>query len=86
MARRSGGEVAQLQLQRPRLFLIDAPDTGGDLSEVPAEGTNTVLVGHDDPFDAATGIYPEPMGVAFVMEPTRDDVTIVANVLPGRVG
>lgn len=35
----------------------------------PDEGLNTVLVGHDDPFEAATGIYPEPMGVAFVVEP-----------------
>jgi phosphohistidine phosphatase SixA len=30
---------------------------------------NRILVGHDDPFDAATGIYPEPMGVTFVLEP-----------------
>lgn len=35
----------------------------------PDEGLNTVLIGHDDPFEAATGIYPEPMGVAFVVEP-----------------
>lgn len=33
------------------------------LSMVPPEGFNVALVGHDDPFDAATGIYPEPMGV-----------------------
>lgn len=33
---------------------------------------NRILVGHDDPFDAATGIYPEPMGVTFVLEPLGD--------------
>ncbi len=39
------------------------------LAAEPPEGFNIVLVGHDDPFDAATGIYPEPMGVAFVLRP-----------------
>lgn len=38
-------------------------------AEMPEPGTNTVIVGHDDPFEAATGIYPEPMGVTFVMKP-----------------
>jgi broad specificity phosphatase PhoE len=32
------------------------------LAAVPQDGANTVLVDHDDPFRAATGIYPEPMG------------------------
>lgn len=39
------------------------------LARVPPEGFNTVLVGHDDPFEAAAGIYPEPMGVAYVLRP-----------------
>jgi broad specificity phosphatase PhoE len=39
------------------------------LAATPAEGRNTVLIGHDDPFEAATGIYPEPMGVTFVLRP-----------------
>lgn len=39
------------------------------LSRVPTQGANTVLVGHDDPFEAATGIYPEPMGIAFILCP-----------------
>ena len=39
------------------------------LAAVPAEGTNTVIVGHDDPFEAATGIYPEPQGVAYILKP-----------------
>jgi phosphohistidine phosphatase SixA len=33
------------------------------LAASPKDGINTVLVGHDDPFEAATGIYPQPMGV-----------------------
>ncbi len=41
------------------------------LSKTPQEG-NTVLVGHDDPFEAATSIYPEPMGVVFVLRPEGD--------------
>jgi broad specificity phosphatase PhoE len=39
------------------------------LAAPPPAGKNTVLVGHDDPFQAATGIYPEPMGVAYVTRP-----------------
>ena len=39
------------------------------LSRTPKKGVNTVLVGHDDPFEAATGTYPEPMGIAFVLLP-----------------
>lgn len=38
----------------------------------PAEGINTILVGRDDPFNAATGIYPDPMGVVFVIKPSGD--------------
>ncbi|MEM1213575.1 MAG: histidine phosphatase family protein [Planctomycetota bacterium] len=30
---------------------------------------NTIIVGHDDPFEASTGIYPEPQGVAYVIKP-----------------
>lgn len=39
------------------------------LSLVPAAGTNTLIVAHDDPFEAATGIYPKPQGVTYVVEP-----------------
>ena len=39
------------------------------LSESVDQGNNLVLVGHDDPFEAVTGIYPEPMGVLFIIEP-----------------
>ena len=30
---------------------------------------NLVIVAHDDPFESATGIYPEPMGICYVLEP-----------------
>jgi len=39
------------------------------LARAPEAGANTVLVGHDDPFEAATGVYPEPQGVTFVLRP-----------------
>lgn len=35
----------------------------------PVLSGNRVIVGHDDPFEAATGIYPEPQGVAYVLRP-----------------
>ncbi len=35
----------------------------------PVVSGNRVIVGHDDPFEAATGIYPEPQGVAYVLRP-----------------
>ncbi len=38
------------------------------LSAKPKDG-NLAIVGHDDPFEAATGIYPEPQGVAYVIRP-----------------
>lgn len=52
------------------------------LTAVPANGTNTVIVGHDDVFDAATGIYPEPQGVAYILKPNGKSFEIVANLLP----
>ena len=55
------------------------------LAAVPKDGVNTVLVGHDDPFEAATGIYPEPMGVAFVLKPAGDGhFTVLADVAAGE--
>ena len=53
------------------------------LIQVPAGGVNTVLVGHDDPFEAATGIYPEPMGVTFVIAPDGDgSFELVGSIAP----
>lgn len=51
------------------------------LTAVPVSGANTILVGHDDVFDAATGIYPEPQGVAFILKPDgRGSFEILAKV------
>lgn len=53
------------------------------LSEVPAQGENTVIVAHDDPFEASTGIYPEPMGVTYVIEPKGNgEFTILGHLPP----
>ena len=53
------------------------------LAATPPEGFNTVIVGHDDPFEAATGIYPAPMGVALVIRPGDGGrFEIVADVAP----
>jgi phosphohistidine phosphatase SixA len=52
------------------------------LTTIPAQGNNNVIVGHDDIFEAATGIYPEPQGVAFVLTPNgRGGFEIVAKIL-----
>ena len=55
---------AQIEAMRDRMV--------PHLTRSPGDGANTVLVGHDDPFESATGIYPEPMGVTFVIEPQGD--------------
>jgi phosphohistidine phosphatase SixA len=53
------------------------------LTAVPPQGTNTVIVGHDDLFEAATGIYPAPQGMAYVVKPDgRGGFELVANMLP----
>ena len=53
------------------------------LSSLPADGFNTVIVGHDDLFEAATGIYPEPQGIAYVLKPDgKGSFELVSNVLP----
>jgi len=53
------------------------------LSEMPASGTNSIIVGHDDLFEAATGIYPDPQGIAYVLKPDGNGrFVIIANLLP----
>lgn len=55
------------------------------LSTKPEEGKNIVLVGHDDPFDAATGIYPQPMGVTYVVEPKGDGTfKVLGSIAPDQ--
>jgi broad specificity phosphatase PhoE len=50
------------------------------MTAVPNAGQNTVLVGHDDPFEAATGIYPAPQGVAYVLRPNGETFEILARL------
>lgn len=53
------------------------------LTATPADGTNSVIVGHDDIFESATGIYPDPQGIAYVVKPDGNgSFEIIANVLP----
>ena len=62
------------------------------LSAKPQAGKNTFLVGHDDPFQGVTmpvipenGIYPAPMGVAYVAKPLGDGkFDLVAKILPNQ--
>lgn len=50
-------------------------------------GKNTVIVGHDDPFEAATGIYPDPQGMAYVLTPDgQGGFELQANLLPEEWG
>lgn len=51
------------------------------LAEVPA-GTNRVIVGHDDPFEAATGIYPDPQDVTYVLRAADGAVEILGAIGP----
>lgn len=53
------------------------------LMTVPSTGTNTVIIGHDDIFEAATGIYPDPQGIAYVLTPLgKGNFKLQANLLP----
>jgi len=53
-------------------LLVSLPQTG-----------NRVIVGHDDPFEAATGIYPEPQGVAYVLRPDgKGGLTVLGHIAP----
>ena len=53
------------------------------LTAVPESGMNTVIVGHDDIFESATGIYPAPQGMAYVLKPDgQGSFEIIANMLP----
>lgn len=53
------------------------------LTAVPESGTNTVIVGHDDIFESATGIYPDPQGMAYVLKPDGNgSFEILANMMP----
>lgn len=52
------------------------------LSAPASTAGNRLIVGHDDPFEAATGIYPEPQGVAYVLKPMGDGFEILGHIDP----
>ena len=53
------------------------------LTAVPESGTNDIIVGHDDIFESATGIYPDPQGMAYILKPDGDGgFEVMANILP----
>ncbi|WJY22215.1 histidine phosphatase family protein [Fontisubflavum oceani] len=50
-----------------------------------AFGENRILVGHDDPFEAATGVYPEPMGVTYVLRHDgQGGLQMLGHIIPDR--
>ena len=57
------------------------------LTAVPEDGTNNIIVGHDDIFESATGIYPAPQGIAYVVKPDGNGgFELIANMLPEEWG
>ena len=55
------------------------------LSAEPEKGKNTIIVGHDDIFESATGIYPDPQGIAYVIQPLGSGkFKLLANILPNE--
>jgi broad specificity phosphatase PhoE len=53
------------------------------LVAAPSAGFNTVIVAHDDPFEAATGHYPEPQGVSIIVQPDgQGGFTLVGRLGP----
>jgi phosphohistidine phosphatase SixA len=47
------------------------------LTATPQAGKNTIIFGHDDIFEAATGIYVAPQGTAYVLTPDGNGSFIV---------
>ena len=43
---------------------------------------NKIIVGHDDPFEGTTNIYPDPQGTAYVLDPQGDSFDIIARLEP----
>ena len=70
---------AQTQEMRQRVLPL--------VSASPPAGVNTVIVAHDDPFEAVTGIYPEPMGIAYVLRPLGDKgIEVLGRIAPDGWG
>ena len=43
---------------------------------------NTVIIGHDDPFEGTTNIYPDPQGTSYIIKPNDDSYDIIAKLQP----
>ena len=43
---------------------------------------NKIIVGHDDPFEGTTNIYPDPQGTAYIIKPTGDSYELIAKMQP----
>ena len=43
---------------------------------------NKIIVGHDDPFEGTTNIYPDPQGTAYILKPTGDYYELIAKMQP----
>ena len=44
---------------------------------------NKIIVGHDDPFEGTTNIYPDPQGTAYILKPNDgDSYDLIAKLLP----
>lgn len=57
------------------------------LTALPENGTNNIIVGHDDIFESATEIYPAPQGIAYVVKPDGNGgFELIANMLPEEWG
>ena len=53
------------------------------LTAQPEAGKNNIIVGHDDIFESATGIYPDPQGIGYILTPNGNGgFELVANMLP----
>lgn len=65
---------AQLDAMRVRVAPLITAD-------VPA-GKVRIIVGHDDPFEAVTGIYPEPQGVAYVLRSDGTEIEVLGHIAP----
>jgi hypothetical protein len=55
-------------------------------STKPEKGKNTVIVAHDDPFETATGIYPAPQGICYILEPKGKDAFKIIGFLNQLIG
>ncbi len=65
---------AQMAAMRDRVApLITAPLENG---------MNRVIVGHDDPFEAVTGVYPEPQGVTYVLSVEGTSIEVLGAIPP----